>query len=1089
MSVREIRHRCGVLAAAVVLAALVGAPAASAGALSPWWGVSSGSQPTNLVTGEMGRIVVTAENRGDASTSGEVTITDQLPAGLDASAIKGVAGEGSGSGNRGPVSCVLATLTCTFSGSLHSFEEIEVDISVSVQGATSGEQNIATVSGGGAVTPVSASHQIEVDGGERFGVEDFQLIPESPGGSVDTQAGSHPFQLTSVVTLNTTTPEPGGGPRTFALPKDIVSELPAGLIANPRPLAQCTEAQFAQSSEADGHIVNACPASSAVGVATMTFNQPAITGFDTVTTPIFNMEPLRGEPARFGVKALGFLSAFLETTIRSGGDYGVTLTSGDITESAWLLSLKLTLWGVPGDPRHDSQRGWECLEGFGTCSASTWSAPPPFLAMPTSCQAPFRAALRGDSWNSAEHPAEAFEGVTYTLPEKLDGCNHLPFAPEVTVTPERAAASTPAGFSVDVHVPQSTALDSEDLVESSVSDITVVLPAGVALNPSGADGLQACSESQVGFTGFGALDSVYEPGVRTALFTPTLSEPFCPDAAKIGTVKLRTPLLANPLEGFVYLAAQNANPFGSLVAVYVVAEERASGVLVKLPGEMSLSPQTGQVTATFQNTPQLPFEDIDLEFVGGERAPLATPARCGAYTSTASFTPWSGEPGEAPRSASSTFNVTSGQNGSPCPGASLPFSPSLTGGSTNINAGSFSALTATIGRGDGQQSIQSVQLKLPPGLSGILAAVKLCPEAQANAGTCAPESEVGETTLSLGLGGDPLTITGGRVYLTEGYDGAPFGFSIVSPARVGPFDLQEGRPIVIRARLEINPATAALTITTAAIPRVIEGLPLQIKHLNITIGRQGFTFNPTSCNPLSITGTIAGDEGASSTVSSPFQLANCASLKFAPKLTALTRANGEFAGHGASLHVVITTPQAQANMRSLKVDLPQRLPARLETIQHACSERTFNVSPATCPKASLVGQAIVQTPILSTAMTGQAILVSHGAAFPNLVLVLHAQGVTIDLTGALYVDQRNVTSVTFRTIPDVPIRRLDLILPEGSRSILAASASLCRKPLHMSTVINAQDNARVKHTVTVAVSGCKKPKRPKKKPHPTRRKG
>jgi hypothetical protein len=1082
MSVRQIRHRCGVLAAAVVLAALVGVPAASAEALSPWWGVTSGSQPTNLVTGEMGRIVVTAENRGDASTSGEVTIVDQLPAGLDASAIKGVAREGGGSGNRGPVSCVLATLTCTFSGSLHSFEEIEVDISVSVQGAASGEQNIATVSGGGAATPVSASHQIEVDGGERFGVEDFQLIPESPGGSVDTQAGSHPFQLTSVVTLNTTTPEPDGGPRTVALPKDIVSELPAGLIANPGPLAQCTEAQFAHSSEAEGHIVNACPASSAVGVATMTFNEPAIMGVDTVTTPIFNMEPLPGEPARFGVRALGLLSAFLETAIRSGGDYGVTLASSNVTEEAWLLGMKLTLWGVPGDPRHDSQRGWECLEGFGTCSASTWSAPPPFLAMPTSCQAPFRAALRGDSWNSPEHPAERFEGVTYTLPEKLDGCNHLPFTPEVTVTPEGAAASTPAAFSVDVHVPQSTALDSEDLVESSVRDITIVLPAGVALNPSGADGLQACSESQVGFTGFGELDSVYEPGVQTALFTPTLSQPFCPDAAKIGTVKLKTPLLANPLEGEVYLAAQNANPFGSLVAAYIVAEEPASGVLVKLPGKLTLDSVTGRLTATFQNAPQLPFEDIDLEFFGGQRAPLATPARCGAYTSTASFTPWSGEPGEAPRSASSTFNVTSGPSGSPCPGQSLPFSPSLTGGSTNMNAGSFSALTATISRDDGQQSIQSVQLKLPPGLSGILAAVKPCPEAQANAGTCAPESLVGETTLSAGLGGDPFTITGGRVYLTEGYGGAPFGFSIVSPALLGPFDLQEGRPIVIRARLEIDPATAALTITTAAgvggIPNIIDGFPLQIKHLNITVGRQGFTLNPTSCNPMSVTGTIAGDEGASVAVSSPFQLANCASLKFTPKLTALTRANGEFAGHGAGLHVVIVSPAGQANMRSLKVDLPQRLPARLETIQHACPERIFNVSPATCPKASLVGQAIVQTPMLSTSMTGLAILVSHGAAFPNLVLVLKAQGVTIDLTGAVYVDARNVTSVTFRAIPDVPIRRLDLILPEGSRSIFAASASLCtKKPLTMLTAINGQNGVRVKRTVKVAVEGCKKPKR------------
>ena len=315
----------------------------------------------------------------------------------------------------------------------------------------------------------------------------------------------------------------------------------------------------------------------------------------------------------------------------------------------------------------------------------------------------------------------------------------------------------------------------------------------------------------------------------------------------------------------------------------------------------------------------------------------------------------------------------------------------------------------------------------------------------------------------------------------------------------GPFDFGT---VVVRASVRIDPHTAQVTVVSDSFPTILDvtgangqvsGIPIRLRRVDVELNRPGFMFNPTNCDPMALHATISSVQGAGANVSSRFQVANCASLKFTPKLTALTRANGEFAGHGASLHLVIVSPAGQANMRSLKVDLPQRLPARLETIQHACPERIFNASPASCPKASLVGQALVQTPILATSMAGPAILVSHGAAFPNLVLVLKAQGVTIALTGALYVDQHNVTSMTFRTIPDVPIRRLDLILPEGSRSILAASSGLCtKKPLTMLTAINGQNGVRVKPTVKVPVEGCKKPKKkrhPKKKPHPTRRKG
>ena len=289
----------------------------------------------------------------------------------------------------------------------------------------------------------------------------------------------------------------------------------------------------------------------------------------------------------------------------------------------------------------------------------------------------------------------------------------------------------------------------------------------------------------------------------------------------------------------------------------------------------------------------------------------------------------------------------------------------------------------------------------------------------------------------------------------------------------------------------MNPTTLALTITTGvggdSIPQIIDGIPLRLRTIDVDIDRPGFFFNPTNCAPLAVNATIASAQGASAAESSRFQAVNCATLKFTPKLTALTRANGEFAGHGASLHIAIAGPAGQANMRSLKVDLPQRLPARLETIQGACPERTFDANPAACPKASVIGQALVATPILAGLMAGPAYLVAKGgktpigtSAFPDMVLVLQGDGVRIDLRGEVYVSEKNITSTTFRSIPDVPIRRLDLILPEGKTSILAASAGLCtKKPLRMSTAITGQNGARLKPTVTVAVSGCKKPKRHK----------
>jgi hypothetical protein len=646
----------------------------------------------------------------------------------------------------------------------------------------------------------------------------------------------------------------------------------------------------------------------------------------------------------------------------------------------------------------------------------------------------------------------------------LDGCNRLPFAPTISVAPDGQAGSTPTGLTVGVHVPQDLSLNPTGLAEANVKDTTVALPAGVALNPAAADGLMACSEVQVSLE----VDS----------------QGSCPEASKVGTIEITSPLIPDPVVGAVYLAAQNANPFGSLVALYIVAEDPKAGFLIKVAGEVKPDPVTGQLVSTFKDTPQLPFEDLRLHFFGGDRAPLATPASCGSYTTTASVDPWSGN---ASAESSSTFDVVSGPNGSPC-SSPLPFSPSLTAGTTSIQAGGFSPFTMTVTREDGQQDLKGIELHMPPGLSGLLTGLTLCGEGEADAGTCGPGSLIGETTVSVGLGGDPFSVTGGKVYITGPYEGAPFGLSIVVPAKAGPYDLGV---VVVRGKIEVDPITSALTVTTDttgpyAIPHILDGIPLQIKHVNFTTTRPGFTFNPTNCNPQQVTGSMTSTQGVSKAVAVPFQVTNCAVLGFKPTFQVST--NGKTSrATGASLHVKLAYPKttfgSQANIKTVKVDLPKQLPSQLKTLQHACPIETFEANPAACSPESRIGQAKAITPLVPVPLTGPVYFVSHaGLKFPELVIVLTGYGVTVDLHAETFISKTGITSSTFRTIPDVPVGSFELTLPQGKYPALAAPDNhLCQDKLVMPTAFTAQNGAVIKQNTPITTTGCTKHKTKKTK--------
>jgi DNA-binding beta-propeller fold protein YncE len=960
--------------------------------------------------------------------------------------------------------------------------------------------------------------------GEGFGIKNFEQSFLNENGEPDTQAGSHPATLVNEFTLkshfervesNADSPyirQPNG------VLKDVVVDFPPGVVGDPSAiLKRCTLQELAEEKAIKKN--TRCPVESQIGelLTTWSENQPFLTHEES---PLFDMVPPRGVAVQLATNFVLPL-VFVNNGVRAGGDYPIEATVVDAAPAAPVIKSRVTVKGVIG-------------------TGVTRKA---FLTLPTGCHGPLRSVIHIDSWQEPGNfkSKEYVSGNAAGTQVPLTGCSKLLFPPEMSVAPDSSDASTSSGLTVHVKVPQTAAFNPAGLAESALRDTTVTLPEGLAINPSGGDGLEACTSDpgslpagneedevleehtlgtpgdQIGFKGLKAINKG-EPGVPWATFSsekPNPLEPgvnFCPDRSKIATVKVKTPLLEHELEGSMYLAAQNANPFGSLIAMYLVAEDPYSGSLVKVAGEVHLT-ATGQIVATFKNFPDLPFEDAEIHFFGGERAPLATPSRCGTYTAKAVFTPWDGN---GPVVAESSFVIDHGPGGGPCPGAKLPFSPTFTGGSTNIQAGAFTPLTGAFSREDGEQKIARLRFTLPPGLSGVLTGVKLCDEADANAGRCGAESLIGETTVAAGVGSDPITVSGGKVYLTGPYKGAPFGLSVVEPVKSGPFDLEHDTSnpgqdpacdcVVVRAKVEIDPLTTALTITSNseaegfAIPHLIDGVSVELKKINFATTRSGFQFNPTNCEKMAIAGVAESDEGQSHTVEVPFQVTNCARLAFKPNFKVSVSGRTSRV-RGAGLHVRLTYPKTswgtQANIRSVKVNLPRQLPSRLTTLQKACAIKVFNANPAACPAASRVGRGKAVTPILPVPLQGPAYFVSHGGAkFPELIIVLQGYGIRIDLHGETFINEKtNITSSTYHAVPDQPVTSFELTLPQGPNSALAANGNLCKPTktvlvkrrvhghtrrvrkrvaarLAMPTAFTAQNGATIHQNTPIAITGC-----------------
>jgi hypothetical protein len=1058
-----------ILGAFFFAAIVVGGPTASASAANPApaWSIRSLAVPTNFMPGDESgiyRYEVMIVNSGAAATDGSpITLTDTLPTGLT---VKNVSVKLPAAGST-PVESVCTTekpaeaeiVHCTIPEELpetsnptlvRPSEALRLLIQVSTPAGAEGTTltNFAQVQGGGTLPISTTSHNEASSEPAPAGVMDFRAALLGLDGLPAGQAASHPYQYTTSFAVNTTHGAPGGTAEFVPAGgdvKDVRVALPPGLIGNPTAVSHCTAQQFGTSHAIEplGAVVtvNECPNSSAVGLVLV---QQLEGRGNTIPVPLYNLVPPKGMPAQFGFQVLG-APFYIDTAVRTGGDYGITAELRNTTEVQRVTAADVTVWGVPSDPRHDPLRG-SCLNTNGNPTYSLGDCPAdlaaePFLRLPTSCELPLSTELSFDTWTNQG----AFVGATSTEPAPFN-CVPLDFSPTIAAIPHTTVADSPSGLRFNLHLPQND--DPDLLAEADLRDAVVTLPEGVTVNPASANGLAGCSPAQIELTG------------------PKPAH--CPDAAKIGSVEIDTPLLDHPVKGAVYVATQTNNPFSSLLAIYIAVDDPQSGVVVKLAGHVMPDLVTGRLTTRFDDNPQIPFEDFTVEFFDGPRAPLRTPGVCGSYTTTTDLKPFSAPESGPDATPSDSFAVTTAPGGGPCAGseAAQPHRPSFSAGTASPIAGSFSTLVTQLRREDGSQNLRRLNVALPPGLVAKLAGIPYCPqsaiegaERRKNPGEgaleqaapfCPAASQVGTASVGSGAGSSPVYVQG-KAYLAGPYRGAPLSLAVVTPALAGPFDLGT---VVVRAALFVDPETTRVTVKSDPIPTILQGIPLDVRSISVDADRPDFTLNPTNCEPMSVGGEALSLVDQIAPLADRFQAGGCRGLDFGPKLSLRLFGGTKRTDH-PKLRAVLRAKGGEANIARTAVALPHSEFLENAHIQTICTRIQFRANA--CPAKSIYGHAIAVTPLLDSPLQGPVYLRSSNNELPDLVAALHGQ-VDVDLVGRIDSVNGGIRT-TFDTVPDAPVTKFVLTMQGGKKGLLVNSTNLCAGS-HRATVKMGGQNGK-----------------------------
>lgn len=829
-------------------------------------------------------------------------------------------------------------------------------------------------------------------------------------------------------------PDIGFAGRAPQAPKTATVELPQGLVGDPQVATVCPLDDVLATEQNAG--IGRCPRTAAVGVVRVDASYASGDMIFPQERRLWRVPAGADEVVAFGTSIIG-IPVRMAVTVSPSGGYRVRTTADMLPQSAVVSAFSVTLWGIPAD--HQGLLvgpSAQCdgfvipiMPGFDLKSCNDYMPPDsefgddrvrfgaplpgaerrPFLTNPSVCGASLDALVRLVPYGTVFSPIEANPNAG-----TISGCENQPFDPAIDVTPKTKAAGQPGGYTVGIDVPQN--MDPDGVGTAHVKDVSVSLPEGVAISPPSANGLDACSDAQLDLDGD--------------------SDAACPDASKIGELTIETPVLEEPVQGTAFLGTQlSKDPMsGEMYRLFLVA--KTQGVLVKLKGAIKADPKTGQLHATFENNPQLPFSRMELRLDDGNRASLANPKACGSYTTSAKLTSYAGHV----RDLSSSFVIDQGCS----PGH---FQPSFTAGTASPLAGAYAPFNMTVNRSDADQELSRLNLELPSGLLAALGSVPLCGEAQANAGTCPAASRIGSTSVLVGSGGEPLPLTG-TISVTGPYKGAPFGLSVVVPAKVGPFDLGD---VVVRGALHVDANKAKVTAVTDPFPEIVGGVPVRLRQVNVAMDRPGFMFNPTSCQQTRIHGAFWSTAGAPAHRSVPFQAQGCDKLKLSPRIglqwTGKTQMRkGRHPGVKANLGDML----GQANLKKVKVTLP--LTAALDPANAKALCEPSAAAANNCPADSRVGWASASTPALHERVEGpvyfvRGVRISETGreirSLPKLYVPLSGQGVRVDLWADSDVDSKKRLVSTFREIPDVPVRDFELLINSGSNGILEATNDVC----------------------------------------------
>jgi hypothetical protein len=1075
-----MKLRTTIFACAATLAALVslGVPTlAGAAPAEPSWSLEVTGFPTNFEPGTTGTALVppgyfiVATNIGSAPTNGSFTVTDALPAGVLPKSASGYFGR-----LKSSLSCSIAgqQVTCTGSGAVQSDEVVVVQIGVKVPVILEGAevQDQATIAGGGAASARSGELRTKVT----TELPGFDFLPGRPGafvqatrqdGSPSRRAGEHPYQLTVGLGLPTYTAP--NGKETLSVaggPKDIEVTLPPGVVANPQAATKCQQSELEEPLSP----TSGCPLGSQVGLIVPTLGVGLIT---TKPNPLYNMQSAPGSPAEFAFEILEGIYVHLQGHLRNDGQYVLAASSNDLFAKVPVYGVSTVLWSDPSDDSHDASRGY-CIEAqFITPSCAVPSAEKrdsAFLTQPSACSAPPTTAFRTDSWvepgdfKTREAEMSGVEGQ----PFGIEGCAELGFEPSIGLNPDTTAADSPAGLGVDLNVPQREGFDER--ASATLKGAKVQLPPGFVVNPSAANGRGACGPAQIG------LES--SPGQTPARFSE--SSPECPDNSKVGEIQIKTPLLEKELKGAVYLAEPFENPFGTLLALYIVVDDPETGIVLKLAGKVEPDSSTGQLTTSFEENPQLPFEDFRLNFFGGARGTLRTPQVCGTSESRSELAPWSGT---APVALMNQFSVDRGANDSPCVASQsqLPNHFAFSAGTVTPLAGHYSPFVLHLKRDDGSQELSAVNVSLPLGLTGKLAGIPYCSDsaladAEKKAGraeqanpSCPVASEVGTVEVGAGAGPQPY-YTSGKAYLAGPYRGAPLSLAVITPAVAGPFDLGT---VVVRAAAYVDLETAQITVKSDPLPTILRGIPLDVRSITFNVDRPNFTLNPTSCEPAVLAAVAVSTTGNGAHLSNQFHVGNCAALRFKPNVKLSLKGSTRRTGHPA-LRAEVTYPKQgeYANIARAQVSLPHSEFLDQGNIGKACTKPV--VTAGGCPAKSIYGKAKAWTPLLDKPLEGPVYLVGgYGYKLPALVAELNGQ-IRVLLKGKVDTGKNHGIRNTFEAVPDAPVSKFVLEMKGGKNyGLLENSANLCKEPQRANARFIAQNGRRVTLRPAIA-NDCKK---------------